>query len=137
MATEERWRERFGEFEATFARLRGALEADGEMSELERGGVIHCFTSTFACAWYTLKERLQYEGVGVETAGNGRIIREALNAGLIDDRETWFAMLNDRNRLAHTYGEPEFDALRASLRTRYLAALDDFHARFAAEAVGA
>ena len=46
-------------------------------------------------------------------------------------------MLNDRNKMAHSYGEPEFDALRASLRTRYLAALGDFHARFAAEAVGA
>ena len=137
MATEERWQERFGEFEATFTRLRGALEADGEMSELERGGVIHCFTSTFACAWYTLKELLEYDGIRVETAGNGRIIREALNAGLIDDRETWFAMLNDRNRMTHTYGEPEFDALCARIRTRYLAALDDFHARFAAEAVEA
>lgn len=137
MATEERWRERFGEFEATFARLRGALEADGEMSELERGGVIHCFTSTFACAWYTLKERLQYEGVGVETEGIRPIVRVALHAGLIDDRETWFAMLNDRNRLAHSYDADGFDALCARIRTRYLAALDDFHARFAAEAVGA
>lgn len=135
MATEERWRERFGEFEATFARLRGALEADGEMSELERGGVIHCFTSTFACAWYTLKERLEYDGIRVETAGNRRVIREALNAGLIDDHETWFAMLNDRNKMTHTYGEPEFEALGARIRTRYLATLGDFHTRFAAEAV--
>lgn len=137
MATEERWRERFGEFEATFARLRAALAADGELSELERGGIIHCFTSTFACAWYTLKERLEYEGIRVETAGNRTIIHEALRAGLIDDRETWFAMLNDRNRMAHTYGEPEFDALSASLRTRYLAALGDYHERFAGEAVEA
>ena len=47
MTTEERWRESFGKFEATFARLRDALEADGELSEIERGGVIHCFTSTW------------------------------------------------------------------------------------------
>lgn len=134
---EERWRERFGEFEAIFARLRNALEADGELNEIERGGVIHCFTATFACAWYTLKERLQYEGIRIETAGNRRIIREALNAGLIDDRETWFAMLNDRNRLAHTYDETAFDALYGSIRARYLAALGEFHKRFAAEVVEA
>ena len=137
MATEERWRERFGEFEATFARLRGALEADGEMSELERGGVIHCFTSTFACAWYTLKERLEYDGIRVETAGNRRVIREALNAGLIDDHETWFAMLNDRNKMTHTYGEPEFEALGVRIHARYLAALGDFHMRFAGDMVDA
>lgn len=137
MATEERWRERFGEFEATFARLRAALEVSDESSALEHDGIIYRFNSAFGDAWYTLKHRLEYEGVCVETEGIRPIVRVALHAGLIDDRETWFAMLNDRNRLAHSYDADGFDALCARIRTRYLDALGDFHARFAGEAVEA
>lgn len=131
----ERWRESFGKFETTFARLRGALEADSEPSEMEREGVIHCFTSTFALAWHTLREQLTHEGVYVEMAGGRDVLRKALATRLIGDRETWFAMLADRNRLAHSYDEDGVDALYARIRTRYLAALGDYHKRFADEAV--
>lgn len=134
---EERWRERFGEFASAFARLREALEADNELTALEYDAAIHRFASAFTLACHTLREQLTHEGMYVELAGGRDVIREALDARLIGDRATWFAMLADRNRLAHSYDEDGLDALYARIRTRYLAALSGYHARFAADMVEA
>lgn len=138
MATEERSRQRFENFTRALALLREALAIpEDEVSNLEREGLVQRFHYTFELAWQVLADRLEREGVALDVATPRRAVREAFAAGLLADGQLWIDMIADRNRTVHTYDETRLEAVVANVRARYFAALGDYHARFAAEAVEA
>ena len=106
------------------------------LSDLEREGVIQRFEYTFELAWNTLKDRLEYDGVVLTTVTPRNVIREAFQARLIEDGKTWIDMLTDRNLMSHTYDSAKFEQVIRNIICRYLAVLEEMHARLAVEVIG-
>ena len=92
--------------------MREALQDGVEpLNDLEREGVIQRFEYTFELSWNVLKDRLQYDGVLIAPISPRQVIREAFQATLIDDCETWIDMLTDRYLMSHTYDSERFEAV--------------------------
>jgi nucleotidyltransferase substrate binding protein (TIGR01987 family) len=93
------------------------------LSQLEQEGVIQRFEYTFELAWLTLKDKLEYDGVVLATVTPRNVIREAFQAKLIEDGDTWIDMLTDRNLMSHTYDSTRFEVVIARISARYLCIL--------------
>lgn len=133
MSEQPRWKYRFESFERAFALLTKILD-QGELSEVERMGLIQSFEITFELAWKTLSDRLKH--LGIDAAANPRqVIRQAFSAGVIDDGQTWVNMLDDRNKVSHRYDMENFEEAQDNIRRLYRAALERFRDQFAQDAL--
>ena len=134
MAQEIRWHYRFQNFSRAYALLSKALESEIEdLNELERHGVIRRFEFTFELAWNVLKDRLEYDGVAMDSVTPQNVIRTAAAAGLIADGQTWADMLKDRENTSHRYNLDIFEDVLPKVRERYLPALNELYQRLLAE----
>ena len=98
----ERWQYRFRNFSRAYSLLRQAFNRDmDELNDLEKEGIIQRFEYTFELSWNTLKDRLEYDGVLMESVTPRNVIRTATAAGLIVDGQTWIDMLEDRRNTSH------------------------------------
>ena len=95
---------RFANFSRALEQLERAC-AQGRYTELERAGLIQMFEFTLELAWKTLKAWLEGEGLPARTPREA--IRQAMAAGLLDERitETLLEALSQRNVLVQTYTE--------------------------------
>ncbi|WP_018936328.1 HI0074 family nucleotidyltransferase substrate-binding subunit [Thioalkalivibrio sp. ALJ24] len=100
-------------------RLDQALAAPA--SDLARDASIQRFEFTFDLAWKSVKAAAAEEGL--ECASPRSCLRLALGQGWITEETVWLAMLDDRNRAAHTYDEK----LAAQLYSRLPDYLPAFH----------
>ena len=66
-----------------------------------------------------LKDYLNWQGE-TEITGARDVIREAFNRGLVEEGQVWMAMLQDRNRTAHTYNESTMGEILASIERQYI-----------------
>lgn len=136
MTEEVRWHYRFRNFSRAFNLLHEALEEEaGTLNQLEREGVIQRFEYTFELAWNLLKDRLEHDGVSLPTVTPRQVIRQAFQSKLIQDGDTWTAMLTDRNRMSHTYDLATFDIVIDRIQRRYLTILGELHERLSPEAM--
>ncbi len=136
MTEETRWRYRFHNFSRAYSLLRQALEQGVEpLNELEREGVIQRFEYTFELSWNVLKDRLEYDGVVITPITPRQVIREAFQAKMIDDCETWIDMLTDRNLMSHTYDSERFEAVVRNIHSRYLYVLEVLYQHLIPEAL--
>ena len=108
-----------------------------DLSQLEREGVIQRFEYTFELAWNTLKDRLEHDGVVLDTITPRHVIRAAFQVRLIDDGDAWVDMLTDRKVMARMYDADRLETVAGNVRRRYLAILGDLYDRLAGEALGA
>ena len=136
MSQEIRWQYRFANFRRAYILLSNAFDDGIEaLSQLEREGVIQRFEYTFELAWLTLKDKLEYDGVVLSTVTPRNVIREAFQAKLIEDGDTWIDMLTDRNLMSHTYDFHRFEEVIGRICKRYLSILSDLSERFSREAL--
>ena len=93
-------------FRKAFGQLSHAadLAKQRELSELERQGLIQAFEFTHELAWNTLKDFLESRGA-TNIYGSRDATREAFAKELIVNGEEWMAMIQSRNRTAHSYNE--------------------------------
>lgn len=136
MPQETRWRYRFTNFSRAYSLLREALEDSAQsLNQLEREGVIQRFEFTFELSWNLLKDKLEHDGIILPTITPRAIIRQAFQAKLIDDCETWLDMLVDRSLMSRAYDFEKFQAVILRIHTRYLAILDALYHRLLPEAL--
>lgn len=69
--------------------------------ELVFEGTIHRFEMTIELMWKTIKRALEYEGVHPKTPRES--LKEAFQAGWLNDEAVWLDMLDQRNTTSHTY----------------------------------
>jgi nucleotidyltransferase substrate binding protein (TIGR01987 family) len=69
-----------------------------------RDASIQRFEFTFELSWKFIYEILKNNGIR-DVYGSKNIFREALRLGLIDNIDTWFEYLKQRNLTSHAYNE--------------------------------
>ena len=87
---------------------------------------------SFELAWKMLKDYLESEGFTVVSPR--ATLKQAFQAGLLDDGHVWLEALTDRNLTVHTYEETIALAVEQSIRSRYYPALKALQQTFAAKA---
>ena len=87
-----------------------------ELNRREEQGLVKAFEYTYELAWNTLKDFLEYQGVG-EIVGSRDAFRKAFAEGIIEDGHIWMRMLESRNKTTHTYNEETAKEIIDSVRS--------------------
>ena len=132
-----RWIQRLDNYQRALKHLQAAVElmAERDLSQLEQQGVIQAFEFSWELAWKLMKDYLQWQGIA-DLGGARDATREAFRQGLIPDGQVWMAMLQDRNRTAHTYNEATMLELLGAIRGSYAGELTGLADRMRALADG-
>lgn len=128
MSEDIRWKQRFSNFKRAFLLLRDALEGEiSDLNQLEKEGVIQRFEYTFELAWKVLKDRMEYDGIILDRISPKTIARKAYESKYIENLETWFNMIGDRNLMSHTYDFAKFESIIKTIQSEYLDILDQLY----------
>lgn len=112
-----RWKQRFKNYQKALSQLQKFIDK-GDLSELEKQGLIKAFEYTYELAWNTLKDFLTYRGQA-DIYGSRDAIRKAFTSGLINDGEEWMDMLQSRNKTSHTYNEETAEEITTAVLSIY------------------
>ncbi len=116
-----RWKQRFYNFEKAFILLKEALENDlDKLNQLEKEGIIQRFEYTFELSWKVLKDKMQDDGIIMETISPKYVVRKAFETKYNNDAETWLLMIGDRTLMSHTYNFSKFEEIILSIKDKYL-----------------
>jgi nucleotidyltransferase substrate binding protein (TIGR01987 family) len=118
---ENRWRQRFQNFEKAYGQFHAAILDFEKLNILEKEGLIQRFEYTFELAWKTLKDYLESQEVVVRFPRE--VIKAAFHYELIQDGDMWMDMLEKRNLLAHTYDEERFNFAVTKIKEDYYKAI--------------
>lgn len=84
-------------------------------------GGIALFVICFEQAWKAMKEILTSHGYGESQSGSPKLILKlAYDAGMLQNEETWLAMLASRNEISHTYNEKVALSMMRAIKTNYI-----------------
>src|SRR5258707_67096 len=90
-----RWKQRFINYKKALAQLEKFV-AQGELNELEIQGLIQAFEYTHELAWNVLRDYLRAQG-NQGIYGSRDTTRAAFKLDLIQDGDSWMAMIKARN----------------------------------------
>lgn len=125
-----RWKQRFQNFDRACALLERTA-ANPDLSEAERGGLIHFFEMAFELSWKLLKDYLTIEGYEI-TSPRGAF-KQAFQSQLIQDGGAWLIVLEDRNLTTHTYDEATALRVEKKIREEYFPLLQVLRETFEAK----
>ena len=97
-----RWKQRSSNFEKALSRLSEVVAIKGNLSDLEKEGLIQRFEFTHELSWNVMKDFLIYDGVQ-DVIGSRSATREAFNKNIISEGQIWMDMIESRNKTSHTY----------------------------------
>ena len=80
-------------------------------------GTIQRFEFTLELTWKTLKRQLEAEGIKAATPRE--TLKQACQAGWLDDEDAWLQMLRDRDGTSHIYDEAAARRIYDSIRAHY------------------
>lgn len=127
-------KDRFERFENYLALLRQALAREpGELTPLEKEGVIRRFEFCLDLAWKAAREYLEEAGLRISPVTPREVLRQAAAADVISDGQLWIDMLDHRNLMAHNYDGVVLSEVTEALAARYLPAMEQLQ-RFLAPA---
>lgn len=112
-----RWKQRFKNFEKAFLQFEKAINSFEDLDNLSKDGLIQRFEYTLELAWKTLKDYLEAEEVIAKTPKS--TIKNAFQIDIINNGELWINMLEDRNLMAHTYNETNFNIALNNIHNKY------------------
>lgn len=112
-----RWIQRFNNFSKALGQLAKFI-AKGDLSELEKQGLIQCFEYTYELAWNTLKDFYESQAE-TDIQGSKDAIRLAFKRGLIENGEAWMSMIKSRTLTSHTYNEDLADEIATAILNIY------------------
>ena len=123
-----RWKQRFQNFDRSYALLRSALENGPEaLNALEKEGAVQRFEYCFESAWKTVKDYLEASGFVFATVTPRQVLKDAFAAKILKECPVWMDMLDHRNLLSHTYDSTHFNMAVDAIHRRYLNALAELH----------
>ena len=126
-----RWKQRFENYDKALGRLNEALTAVGKEpgNHLYEMATIQAFEFTIELGWKLLKDYLQFQGVK-EMPLPREIVRQAFQAQLVTDGQTWIEMLEARNKTSHTYDDAQAAKIVLRIKQDFYPALKQVHTDF-------
>lgn len=115
-----RWQQRFSNYQKALAQMAEFFDPP-QLNRREEQGLVKAFEYTYELAWNTLKDFLEYQGVG-EIVGSRDAFRTAFTAGLVTDGHVWMRMIESRNKTTHTYNEQTAQEIVEAVRAEYFPA---------------
>lgn len=114
------WRQRLDQYGKALAVLGEAVDLYRQrpLTRIEKLGAVKAFEFTHELAWNLMKDFFAWQG-NTMIMGSRDATREAFARGLIEDGETWMAMIPSRNQTAHTYNEQTADAILEAIVAEY------------------
>ena len=122
-----RWEQRFVNYKKALSQLQKFINK-GELSELEKQGIVKAFEYTYELAWTTLKDFLEYRGQ-TDIFGSRDAIRKAFQLNLIDDGENWMDMLKSRNKTSYTYNKETAEEICQAVKNIYYSLFQQLETR--------
>jgi nucleotidyltransferase substrate binding protein (TIGR01987 family) len=110
-----RWQQRFSNYQKALLQLKEVVALENP-NRFEEQGLIKAFEFTYELAWNTLKDFLEYQGVG-EIVGSRDAFRKAFAEDLLKDGSVWMRMIESRNKTSHTYNEETAREIVESVRS--------------------
>ncbi len=113
-------------FTKAVKRLSEALAelAENPNSTVIRDGVIQRFEFTFELAWKSLREYMEDQGSDMSgIVFSKQVFKAAYAAQIIDNDQTWIAMLNSRNVTSHVYDDEQAAQVVSDIQNNYIAPL--------------
>ena len=127
MTEDIRWKQRFDNFKRAITLLREACDEDlNKYSQLEKEGIIQRFEYILELAWKVLKDRMENDGVILDTISPKGVVRQAFATKYLKNPEIWLKMIGDRNLMSHTYDFATFDEVIKTIKAEYMPVLDEF-----------
>jgi nucleotidyltransferase substrate binding protein (TIGR01987 family) len=123
-----RWIQRLNSFSKALTQLTKFIEKV-ELNELEEQGLIQAFEYTYELAWNTLKDYLEAQGE-TNLHGSRDVTRLAFKRGLLDNGETWMAMITSRTLTSHTYNKETADQIANDIVALYFPEFVTLRAKF-------
>ena len=127
-----RWLQSLRNFSKAIALLREIVHENEDILALPaivKEGTIQRFEYTFELAWKTLKAKIEYDGLAIETGSPRYVFKLAAQKSYINNLEQWLNMIGDRNLMSHTYDPKKFDLVLQNLKLNYMEMLDELYAR--------
>jgi nucleotidyltransferase substrate binding protein (TIGR01987 family) len=87
---------------------------------LEKEGVVQRFEFTLDLACKTLKDKMEYDGLILDSISPKKVLKKAFKNKYIDDIEMWLKMINDRNALSHVYDFEVFEEVLPDIQQKYI-----------------
>jgi len=133
MEEDIRWKQRFLNFNKAFGKLTEVVKNQwiGDLSDLEKEGLIQRFEYTHELAWHVMKDFFEYEG-NTTIMGSRSATREAFAKNIIHDGEGWMDMIKSRNQTSHTYNEVTAEEIVFKIKDSYYALFQEFQTKMKA-----
>ena len=123
-----RWIQRFNNFSKALVQLTKFIEK-GNLSDLEKQGLIQAFEYTYELAWNTIKDYFETQGE-VNIFGSRDAFRLAFKRGLIENGEAWMDMIASRIATSHTYNEDVAEKIAGNVENVYYDEFVKLHKKF-------
>lgn len=129
-----RWKQRFENYEKALRRLEEAVvavqkEPDNHLYQM---ATIQAFEFTIELGWKVLKDYLNFQGVKEVTLPRDTV-RQAFQAELITEGQTWIDMLEARNKTSHTYDDAQAAAIVKRIQEQFLGVFQHLQTDFKAK----
>lgn len=115
----------FSDFENTVNNLRIALQIAKD--DLDVDGTIKRFELCYELSWKIIKTYL--EDLGIICKNPRDCFKEAFNNDLIDDETVWMEMIEDRNRLVHTYTFEQSREIFENIKSKYINSIENLYSK--------
>jgi len=112
----ERVKRHFDNFKKALTNLESGVEQSSD--DLDIDGTIKRFELCYELSWKLIKEYLADMGIICKNPRD--CFKNAMINGIIGSEETWLKMIDDRNRLVHTYTFEESREIFEHIKSHYL-----------------
>ncbi|GAB2489780.1 nucleotidyltransferase substrate binding protein [Algoriphagus taiwanensis] len=120
MEKDIRWIQRLDNFQKAVNLLLEVESMDlGELSQLEKEGIVQRFEYTLELGWKTLKDKMESDGLILDRISPKVVLKEAFQTKYIDQIDIWMEMINDRNLLSHSYDLETFESVIPDIQSIY------------------
>lgn len=116
----ERVKELLNNYQKTFNNLQQAIEQSDD--DLTIDGTIKRFELLYELSWKLMRSYLADLGIIVNNPRD--TFKNAFQNELINNQEIWLEMIEDRNRLVHTYTFEESREIFMKIKTKYIEEFD-------------
>lgn len=103
------------------------------MDVFEEIAAAQCFVMTYELGWNLLRDYLRAQEIPLESPFPRQVVKEAFAFEIIDDGQVWIDIIEDRNKVSHTYEEAVRDAIVPKIFSVYLPAFKKLQARMKEE----